>query len=133
MDTDFIFFTWFVLSFVIAAVGNSRKIGFWRALILSLILSPISGLIVVSFSEKSINKEDKTVKYKESLESARRCEYKGKTEEALDHYMDTLFFLETYSLIIPEDNYTMEKAEEIEKIKNTIKKVKSKVDELQKG
>jgi predicted PurR-regulated permease PerM len=47
------FILWVVLSFIIASYGKSRKIGFLLALIVSLILSPLVGAIVVLLSEKS--------------------------------------------------------------------------------
>ena len=45
-----LFFLWFVFAFVVAAIGSNRTIGFWGALILSLLLSPLIGIIVVALS-----------------------------------------------------------------------------------
>ncbi|GAB4000097.1 hypothetical protein GCM10028807_52040 [Spirosoma daeguense] len=46
-----IFFSWIVLSFVAGAVGSDRKIGFFGAFIISLILSPLIGFIAVFASQ----------------------------------------------------------------------------------
>ena len=43
---------WIVLSILIASFGRNRKIGFGRALLFSLLLSPLIGLIAVLLSEK---------------------------------------------------------------------------------
>ena len=43
---------WIVLSFVLAHYGGYRKIGYWGALLLSLLLSPIIGLIAVALSDR---------------------------------------------------------------------------------
>ena len=40
-----IFFGWLLLSFLVGAFGSNRRIGFWGTFFLSLILSPIVGLI----------------------------------------------------------------------------------------
>jgi len=39
-----------IFAAIVGAIGADRKIGFWNAFILSLILSPIIGLIIVLFS-----------------------------------------------------------------------------------
>jgi len=44
---------WIILSFLIASAGSSRKIGYLQSLFISLLLSPIIGLIVVLFSDKN--------------------------------------------------------------------------------
>lgn len=47
-----IFFMWIVFSFVAGALGASRTTGFWGALFLSLILSPLIGFIIVLASRR---------------------------------------------------------------------------------
>jgi len=42
---------WFLFSLLIGAIGNNRNIGFWNAFFLSLILSPIIGLIFTLISK----------------------------------------------------------------------------------
>ena len=51
-----IFFGWIIFSFVVGYVGSTRKIGFWGAFLLSLLLSPIIG-IIIAFASKSIEDE----------------------------------------------------------------------------
>ena len=43
---------WIVLSILFASLGYSRKIGFGRAFLICILLSPLIGLIVVLISEK---------------------------------------------------------------------------------
>lgn len=47
-----IFIAWLILSFAVASLGSSRKIGYWGLLLLSLLLSPLIGLIIGLVSEK---------------------------------------------------------------------------------
>ena len=51
-----IFFAWLILSFVVADISSSRKIGFWSALLLSILLSPLIGILVV-LTSKSLSTE----------------------------------------------------------------------------
>ena len=44
-------FGWFLLSLLVGSIGNNRNIGFWGAFLLSLILSPIIGLIFTLISK----------------------------------------------------------------------------------
>ena len=57
---------WLFFSFAFAFLGNQRKIGFSRALILCLLLSPIIGLIFILTSEKF---SETTLKLKIQLDS----------------------------------------------------------------
>ncbi len=56
-----IFFGWIIFSFVVGFVGSGRKIGFWGAFFLSLLLSPLIGLIIALVSE---NEADEAYKAK---------------------------------------------------------------------
>lgn len=51
-----IFLLWIFFSFIVGAVGSSRKIGFWGSFLLSLLLSPLIGLIFALVS-KSLEDE----------------------------------------------------------------------------
>lgn len=51
--------TWFLLSVVIGLVGSRRKIGFAWTLILSLILTPVVGLIAALTSPKLPHGDEK--------------------------------------------------------------------------
>lgn len=46
-----IFITWLVFSLVVGYIGGDRKIGFFGAFFLSLLLSPIIGLIITLLSK----------------------------------------------------------------------------------
>ncbi len=43
---------WIVLSILFASLGRNRRIGFGRAFLICILLSPLIGLIVVLVSEK---------------------------------------------------------------------------------
>lgn len=43
---------WIILSILFASFGRNRKIGFGRAFLICILLSPLIGLIVVLISEK---------------------------------------------------------------------------------
>jgi hypothetical protein len=46
-------FLWIIFSFCIGAIGMNRKIGFGGAFMLSLLLSPLIGLLFTLISDKS--------------------------------------------------------------------------------
>ena len=69
-----IFISWIIFSFVAGIIGSGRKIGFWGAFLLSIILSPLIGLIFALVS-KSNEKEEYE---KEMLETQKS------QQEALD-------------------------------------------------
>lgn len=47
-----IIFGWLLLSIIAGAIGSSRNIGFWGTFLLSLILSPLVGIIVALASRR---------------------------------------------------------------------------------
>lgn len=57
-----VFFGWLIFSLVVGFIGSSRKIGFGLSFFLSLILSPLIGLIITLVSK---NKEEE--KYKQEV------------------------------------------------------------------
>ena len=52
-----IIFWWLVLSIVIGIIGSYRKIGGFWAFVISILLSPVIGLIVVLFSKSKKEEE----------------------------------------------------------------------------
>ena len=46
------FIIWLILCFIVANVGSGKKIGYWGTFFVSLILSPLIGLIVGIVSAK---------------------------------------------------------------------------------
>lgn len=68
----YIFIVWLIFSFLIAYLGTNRKIGFGGALAISLIFSPLIGLIFVltskdlqtdAFEKAMLKKENPSEKY----------------------------------------------------------------------
>ncbi len=47
-----LFISWFILSIIVALLGDNKKIGIWAAFFISLIFSPLIGLIVVLVSDR---------------------------------------------------------------------------------
>ncbi len=45
-------FAWFMLSISVGILGMDRKLGFVKALLLSLVLSPVGGVIAVLLSRQ---------------------------------------------------------------------------------
>lgn len=64
-----IFFTWIILSFIVGFIGSDRKIGFGGAFFISLIFSPLIGLIFTLISKT--NAEEK---YRESVLETQRSQ-----------------------------------------------------------
>jgi hypothetical protein len=70
-----IFFGWIILSFVVGFVGSDREIGFWGAFLLSLLLSPLIGLIIVL-----VSRDKEYEAYKEKILHAQKSQ-----QETLDN------------------------------------------------
>jgi phosphate/sulfate permease len=47
---------WIIGSVIVGFIGSDRSIGFWGAFILSLLLSPLIGLLITLFSETNSSK-----------------------------------------------------------------------------
>ena len=52
-----ILFTWIIASFVVGIIGSNRNIGFWSSFFISVILSPLIGLIFVLTSKSKDSNE----------------------------------------------------------------------------
>jgi hypothetical protein len=52
-----IFFGWIIFSFILGFIGSSRTAGFWGTFLVSLILSPLVGFVILLFS-KNIQDEE---------------------------------------------------------------------------
>jgi hypothetical protein len=50
---------WFIFSIIVGIIGANRNIGFWGAFLLSLILSPLIGIIVTLISKDQEEEEYK--------------------------------------------------------------------------
>lgn len=48
-----IFLGWIIFSLIVGIIGSDRKIGFWGSFLLSLVLSPLIGLIIALLSKNT--------------------------------------------------------------------------------
>ena len=53
---------WFVMGFFVALFGWNKKMGFWVYFVISLLLSPLVGFIVVMFSDKKVDGHEPRLK-----------------------------------------------------------------------
>jgi hypothetical protein len=124
-----ILFLWLCLSFLVAAIGDKRKIGFGWTLFWSLLFSPLVGLIIAFTYDKKDSKlrQDSFAqqKFEYYLELGKKAEYKSNYDVAIDNYMDALYHLDNdYEDLSEKDFIEIEEIkddilERIEKIKKT--------------
>ena len=78
---------WVILSILFAASGRNRRIGFGRALLACLLLSPLIGLIIILLSEKH---SEILMKYKIAHDSGNLSdeEYDRKVREIIPNKED---------------------------------------------
>jgi len=74
-------FFWLVFSIVVGAIGKERKIGFAGGFFLSILLSPLIGLIIVLVSDK---KDKAGLASKSYASQAVQKGNEGKYQEAID-------------------------------------------------
>jgi len=75
-----IFLGWIIFSFIVGLLGSDRKIGFWGSFLLSIILSPLIGIIFALISESN-----STVDYKkELLKIQQETLHQSKTQEPVN-------------------------------------------------
>lgn len=123
MDLIIYFFVWIIFALIVASMGEKRKIGFAMALLLSILLSPLIGFIIVLSSDK-ISMSTEIHKFQTHLELGKKAEYKGQFHETINHYMDALYHLEN-------DYINLSKSENENRMKQ-IYSLKQKVVELRK-
>jgi hypothetical protein len=87
-----IFVIWIILAFIVASFGKNTNLGYGGTLLISLIFSPVIGLIVAAVSGKPQPKKEEP--YKIAMAEADKLEYKGRNAEAIDKYMDAMYHLE---------------------------------------
>jgi hypothetical protein len=104
-------FFWIVFSLVVGFVGSSRNIGFWGAFFLSILLSPLIGLIIALTSKNMADEEFK----RELLDTQRR------QQEALDRLTGKGRNYQSYeSQSYEERSYSKtEKLEKLERLRKT--------------
>lgn len=66
----YIIFIWLVLSLLVGIAGSYRTIGFFGALLLSVFLSPVVGVIGVALSSRTV-KKDRTIHHTYSSSDTR--------------------------------------------------------------
>ena len=117
---------WTIAAFLVGYIGKDREIGYWSTFTMSLLLSPIVAIIVASLSKKivggSSNGANGPHRFKAKLDEAKKAEYKGQIDLAVDLYMDTLYYL--------ENDYKNTKGEFEMKRMDLIVDLKSKIEEL---
>ena len=97
------FFGWIIFSFVVGFIGSRRRIGFWGAFLLSLLLSPLIGIIIALVSK---NKDDE--KYKETVLRVQRNQ-----QQILEETLENLSNREqTNSISIIEELEKLKKLKE---------------------
>jgi outer membrane protein assembly factor BamD (BamD/ComL family) len=76
----------FILSFIVASQGENRQIGFWASLFISLLFTPIIGILIVLASDKKKPKSKKAIsgEVKELYDSARKNYLNGSHSNAID-------------------------------------------------
>lgn len=72
---------WVILSFVVAIIAGNRKLGFGAGLILSILLSPVIGLIIALASARKDWASEESTKL---MNSAIKTWNKGKKQEAIN-------------------------------------------------
>ena len=79
--------TWIILSFVVGVIGASRKITFGGAFFLSILLSPLIGLIITLVSEK---KDQKKIAAKKMHEKGWKNFMGGDYQEAVNKLKEAI-------------------------------------------
>ena len=100
-----IFLAWIIFSFVAGYVGDSRKLGFWSAFLLSIFLSPLVGLIIAFASDKKVAIKQISPAQAKLINEGDKLLKDGKTNEAIEIFTSAL----TYSDKSPNTNFKLAK------------------------
>ena len=115
-----IIFIWLGLCFLVAMVGTEKSIGYWAVFFLSLLFSPLIGLIIALVSSP---KGGKTVSTRVmNLDLAKKSENRGDYQEAWKYYKDALYDFKNAGIAKDKHvkNYRTKKIIEIESKINEI-------------
>jgi hypothetical protein len=95
---------WVGLGYAVAEMGKTRRIGHSSAFWISVLFSPILGLLIVLISPEVDGKTSQSSsgasrgvsgdRYKVSLDEAKKAAFKGEIEKAISLYTDTLYYLD---------------------------------------
>ena len=89
-----IFIVWIVFAFLVAGEGKNRTLGFGAALAISLLLSPLIGLLFVAVSARKIHPSQiQKAQWQTDYNKAHKANYIGDKLEALKLYKATLYEL----------------------------------------
>ena len=77
-----------ILCFVVSFAGVGKSVGYWGTFFISLILSPLIGLIIALVSSSNRGFVPQTSL---TFTEARKAEHRGDYEEAIKLYKDTVF------------------------------------------
>jgi hypothetical protein len=120
-----VYIIWIILCFILANAGGKRKIGAVPAFFISLLLSPLIGLIVVVLSEKrepgSLSKPDSELRYNELRDKGSKFETEGLWTEALETYKEARKVL--------FDCYDSVREKKMPGIQNDVTRVTNKLEE----
>lgn len=106
-----IFLGWIIFSFIVGIIGSDRKIGFWGSFLLSLLLSPLIGIIFALISENNSAIDYK----KELLKVQQETLYNSKSKEPINR--SVIEELEKLSLLKEKNIITNE---EFQNLKSNI-------------
>ena len=86
-----IFLFWVVVSFFVAFVGKNKSLGYWGTFFISVLFSPVIGLLaaLISGPPKQVK-----IPYMEDIQRAEMAENRGDYKAAVAYYKDALYRLE---------------------------------------
>jgi len=113
---------WLILTFMVASAGSKRNIGYGNSLIISLIFSPIIGMLFVLMSSELKKIDNNIDKY---FELGKRNEFKGMIDQAIDNYIDAIYYMNKDIDDLSKYD-AKERREDIVKLQNKIKSLKQK-------
>jgi len=112
-----IIFGWIIFSFVAGYVGSKRTFGFWNAFLISLILSPLVGLIC-AFASKRI--EDEEFEYELLKNQRKQQRYLGYSIREKHDNISSLSVADELEKLIRLKNSNNISEEEFQKLKNKL-------------
>ena len=92
MDYIILAFIWVFFSFIVASYSKNKILGYWGGFFISLLLSPVLGLLIVLSSKdcKSIF----SLRFGKRMKEIKQEEFKGNRDIALDKVMDIAKWLQ---------------------------------------
>lgn len=116
-----IIFGWFLFSIIVGAIGSNRKIGFGMALLASLLLSPLIGLIITLVSESN-----SSIRHKEETSNLIKHQ-----NEMIRKQNETLKKIQDPNYISEEERKEIEIKRALEEVEEKFKKGEITLEELE--